>query len=724
MAKLFRDTGPKTIEEHMRRTKRISRKPKERCLVREVGDISRQQLGWYVRNCALSPMAGMLKHIMLERLHRLEGYEDDNDPDLLVPDDDGGSGHVKDARQRSQLRALRIVLRNYVDLPRSDERLAENAVFARDEFELDEVDTEILLLLLRYERNGDLEQFSDEVLQRLHSPSDAIAALIGIEKREARRRIATGGGLMRCGLVSISDVSFCLGLAGQSGCLQLAQPLRKAMHRGYDSREEWVAALIGQPSATPLSWEDFEHLGPTSELAAKVIAGAKTTDAKGVNLLLHGPVGTGKTEFSKALAARTGMTIWSVGETDDDDGEPTRDERLASLKLAQRLLVKRRGALILFDEAEDILAATDSFFGVPAPRTHGGSKVYLNRMIEQNPVPVLWTCNDVGNIDPAVLRRMTLAVEIKTPNQPVRARIWRRVLAQTELKLGEDAVRRLSGRYAAPPAIAASAARAAALSGGGEATIEEAMNGVLQILGIGPRVLDADGDGFDLDLINCREDLTGLVNQLVRPGASRQWSICLYGAPGTGKSQFARYLATRLGMEVMQQRASDLLSCWVGESEKQIAAAFQAARVQRAMLVIDEADSLLADRRNATRSWEVTQVNEMLTWMESHPLPFVCTTNLAEYLDQATIRRFTFKLRFDPMDQTMASRAFERFFGMAAQCPIPEGLTPGDFATVRKKRELLGSENSVVIANWLRDEVAARGVSTTAIGFRPVRVLP
>jgi hypothetical protein len=142
--------------------------------------------------------------------------------------------------------------------------------------------------------------------------------------------------------------------------------------------------------------------------------------------------------------------------------------------------------------------------------------------------------------------------------------------------------------------------------------------------------------------------------------------LCLSGPPGTGKSQFARYLAARLGMEVMQQRASDLLSMWVGESEKQIATAFQTARARRAMLVIDEADSLLSDRREAVRSWEVTQVNEMLTWMESHPLPFVCTTNLMDRLDQASLRRFTLKLRFASLSPVQTKLAFERFFGIVA----------------------------------------------------------
>ena len=83
-------------------------------------------------------------------------------------------------------------------------------------------------------------------------------------------------------------------------------------------------------------------------------------------------------------------------------------------------------------------------------------------------------------------------------------------------------------------------------------------------------------------------------------------------------------------MKVLHKRASDLISKWVGESEQNIAAAFAEARWKKMLLVIDEADSFLQDRRHAHRSWEVTQVNEMLTQMESHPLPFVCTTNLMD----------------------------------------------------------------------------------------------
>ena len=103
---------------------------------------------------------------------------------------------------------------------------------------------------------------------------------------------------------------------------------------------------------------------------------------------------------------------------------------------------------------------------------------------------------------------------------------------------------------------------------------------------------------------------------------------------------------------------------WVGQTEKQIAAAFVEARAEESILVFDEADSLLADRRGAVSSWEVSQVNEMLTWMESHPLPFACTTNFGEHLDPATLRRFTFKIALDYLTPGQSQVAFRAFFGL------------------------------------------------------------
>ena len=83
---------------------------------------------------------------------------------------------------------------------------------------------------------------------------------------------------------------------------------------------------------------------------------------------------------------------------------------------------------------------------------------------------------------------------------------------------------------------------------------------------------------------------------------------------------------------------------WVGGTERLIARAFEEAKDRNAVLVFGEAESLLADRRSLHQNWEISQVNEMLNWMESHPLPFACTTNFKDHLDPATLRRFVFKV--------------------------------------------------------------------------------
>ena len=201
----------------------------------------------------------------------------------------------------------------------------------------------------------------------------------------------------------------------------------------------------------------------------------------------------------------------------------------------------------------------------------------------------------------------------------------------------------------------------------------------------------------DLDMDNLTEK--------IKKAGKLNFSLCLYGEPGTGKSEYARYLADRIGVDVVLKKASDLMSMWVGETEKNIANAFAEAKAKKAMLIIDEADSFLQSRNNAQRSWEVTLVNEMLTWMESHQYPFVCTTNLINSLDEASLRRFTFKVKFDFLKPEQVNSAIEHFFGIKNTNVNIKGLTAGDFATVKKKTDFLGTTDIDEITKMLMDEV-------------------
>jgi SpoVK/Ycf46/Vps4 family AAA+-type ATPase len=220
-------------------------------------------------------------------------------------------------------------------------------------------------------------------------------------------------------------------------------------------------------------------------------------------------------------------------------------------------------------------------------------------------------------------------------------------------------------------------------------------------------------------LANTDISLTLLEERLAASPEPPRLSFCLEGPAGTGKSAWARHLARQLGLPVIEKRASDLLSMWVGGTERAIARAFADARAEGALLIFDEADSLLADRRNAVRQWEVSQVNEMLTWMESHPLPFVCTTNLAENLDPATQRRFTFRIRFDWLRPDQLPLAWAAHFAapVAPEAATLDRLAPGDFANVARRIRALGQEDTATILAELRRESEAKEGAARPIGF-------
>ena len=256
----------------------------------------------------------------------------------------------------------------------------------------------------------------------------------------------------------------------------------------------------------------------------------------------------------------------------------------------------------------------------------------------------------------------------------------------------------------------------------GRGTIADVRCGVRSLARVlsGPRPpAQRTPQGFDPALIRADVDPVQLADRLAESGA-HPFSLCLQGPPGTGKSAFVRHLAERLGVEVLQKRASDLMSKWLGETEQQIAEAFAEARDAEAFLVFDETDSLLADRRLAQRSWEVSQVNEMLTWMESHPLPFACTTNFGDRLDPAALRRFTFKITLDYLSPEQARAAFRGYFDLAPPAEIADlaALTSGDFSVVRRKAEILHClGDSLALTKMLRAACDAKPNGPRKAGF-------
>ena len=590
---------------------------------------------------------------------------------------------------------------------------------------LSRTDVALLEFLLRYETHPVVESLVDDILchggffmrrcRFLSVANVGLAHVLGISPGTLRRRLGFDSPLVQSGLVSVDD----------DGDFDLLPRLSRLAHAPARSGKDVQQLLFDEAPAAELQWPDFDHVAAGRDHVERLIAGALEAGERGVNVLLYGPPGTGKTQFCRTLAQRLGVTMYSVGEADDRGREPNRGERLQELRLTQRVLGGCRNAILLFDEMEDLLSAPGAKFpwfpgaAGQSRRRSDGSRVFMNRLLETTRVPILWTTNAARQTCPTVLRRMMYALELRQPSPRVRARIWTRQLDRQGIPSAEGDAQALARDFNVTPGVAAGATAAARIIDGGDiATVRRGVRSLSRLLH-GEKPPQRTPGEFDPGLIRADTDPVELADRLAERGAQR-FSLCLQGAPGTGKSAYVRYLAERTGLEVVQKRASDLMSMWVGETEQKIAEAFAEARDQKHFLVFDEADSLLSDRRFAHRNWEISQVNEMLTWMESHPLPFACTTNFGEHLDPATLRRFDFKLRLDYLAPYQAVAAFRVFFGLNAPPEVREllGVTPGDFALVRRRADFFGKlGDAKALAAMLREECDAKPDRPRRIGF-------
>jgi SpoVK/Ycf46/Vps4 family AAA+-type ATPase len=682
--------------------------------------------GWYLYNLLNSDCCALLLEVVDQFAPWLEG-------ETIKPD----RPRIKSKAGRRLLRAqmaageedvasrdeLLESLSDYANKPDPELGIAEtNTKHAAAALGLDTLEQDILALVIRgNSKRQPMRDFINHAWERVEELPRFVAALLGVDPYEVELRLDRSAKLMSCGLITVDPAPF-------GDFTSAAKPLPRVarlMRKSYATAEAWAQELLGEQVTTPLNWSDFAHVHDPAEMAARLLRRAARDAEAGVHVLLVGLSGTGKTELAKALAARARLNLFAAGESgeasndDDTDDEPSRSERFGALRLACSLLARVRKAAVLLDEAEDVLESPRSF----GNRRDAYSKVFLHRTLETLPVPVIWTCNDLTLMDPATLRRMTMVIDVPVPDLTARTRIWQRVVNRERLRLPSDAAERLARRWDVSAGVAAGAARAARLTDGNEAALERALRGVNAAMGQREHPPQPEVS-FDLDLVRCAQDLRALCDQLAKPGISRAWSLCISGPPGTGKSAFARHMARCLDLPVLQKRASDLLSMFVGGSEKAIARAFREARDLGAVLLIDEAEALLFDRTAAVRSWEISQVSEMLTWMENHPLPFVCTTNLLERVDHAVPRRFTLKLRFEPLDASQLVLAFRRLFNAEPPGLLPDGLTPGDFAVVQRKAALFAERDPDLLLAWLQEEADTKADKRKTIGFRMDRPAP
>ena len=587
--------------------------------------------------------------------------------------------------------------------------------------------------LARYQR--DLRSLLVEF--KVNNAPEAYAALAdvaGVKPLEVAEALRAGSRLERIGMVEnlISEHN----ITDLADLMKVSERLPPVLMREYRDQNELMAVFTRPAAPSSLGLADFAFVQEDAQVLVSLLRNAVANKEQGVNVLLYGPPGTGKTELAKVVAQAAGLDLFEVEYADRDGNSLSGRDRYRSLQIAQVFLKGSQHAALLFDEVEDVfppissesamLMARSEQLSAPANGSVNG-KAWVNQVLESNAVPTLWITNRIEQIDPAFRRRFAYHLELRSPPPGAREGIVRKTLEGVQVS--DAFVAKLTARKGLTPAQIRTAVRFARLASAPQDSLDAQVDGagVQAILAGGrPGLMEslierqlknadvalgnkAEASGrrsvttYDLAMLNVesRFEVPRIVQALQARGHG---NLCFYGPPGTGKTALAEHIAAALDQPLLIKQASDLMSKYVGETEQNMAAMFREAELEKAVLLLDEADSFLQDRRGAQRTYEVTEVNEMLQGMERYAGIFICTTNLLESLDQAALRRFTFKLKFMPLTAVQREAMFVTEALTADAALLTDGLRkrlaqltqlcPGDFAAVKRQVTILATEFS------------------------------
>ena len=543
----------------------------------------------------------------------------------------------------------------------------------------------------------------------MSATSGCVALYTGLSEQQVRKSLVSSSRLARFGCVDLD-----------SRC-KVNSKIR--YYLDGINEEPLVSSYYRKDDAETLPVEFFGKLAEDHlPLLKRMLSGEK---GRKVNILLYGAPGTGKTSFARALAKATGRTAYQVQQRpkdrDGDFREARAEVRYAALEICDEQ-TDSDSSVIIVDEADALLRCNNlgisAMFGRESSTT--GDKGLLNDILEKIETPTIWITNTCAEeLDPSNRRRFDYAIKFEPLTREQRVQIWRNASKKAGVArlLADKDIERFSTDYPVNAGIVARALQNLKRVGAKKAEAASVLTRLLdrqcELSGTDrtqERVLEP-AKGYSTEGLNIKTSIPltkveesvrrflDASNRKADPDAPRM-NILLTGAPGSGKTEFVKHLASTLGRPLLMRRASDLKSKWVGETEQNIAAAFREAREKRAILFFDEVDTFLDSRESVQQGHEKSMVNEVLQQMESFGGVFVGTTNFKDMLDPAVARRFTFKVELDYLDVEGRCVFWKRFFGSEPRGRIRsrlnglDRLTPGDFRTVRQELYYLGDDVS------------------------------
>ncbi len=570
---------------------------------------------------------------------------------------------------------------------------------------------------------------SSELLLGLLFPTPA-------DRFVGRRVIAANGVLVRNGLVELrpvgSDLSpsvvevrpseglvdFVLDRPLVSGPMSQYCELAAPVH-GWDrvvldseAKEQVWAAVSGTPGARArMDRWGYADVMPRS---------------RGLVLLFAGPPGTGKSMFANAVAERLNCGVLNLFTS-----------RLIAHRESIRPIVAEAfriaalaGAIVILDDGEALLDQRDQRF------------LALLECLDRHEGILILTTNSAPAIDFAMERRIQLRLDFERPEPQLREQIWEAHLP-AEAPLGDDidipalaAAYEFTGGQIRNSVLLAMAH----LDSSGAEELDMALLRRAADTQLGARLdelaVKARTD-VGLDRLVLPEEQLGQIDEILRACRHREFvltrwgfgrrlttgrGLCILfdGPPGTGKTFTAELLANELRLPMYRVHIPNVVSKWVGETERNIARIFERARSARAALLFDEADSLFGRRTGSVQSandrYANMEINLLLQEIERYDGVTFLTTNLYGNLDEALQRRIQFRVTFPFPEAAERAQIWE------VLTPPEAPLDPDvDFEDLGRRYELAGGhiKNALLRAAYrARDDdspIARRHLMDAAI---------
>ena len=430
---------------------------------------------------------------------------------------------------------------------------------------------------------------------------------------------------------------------------------------------------------------------------------------KGPWLLLWGPRGAGKREAAGRLAAFGGCPLFAFN--------PTRVDRNLldeNLRRAQREALLRGAVLYIGPIPPDLLPDN----GKELARRLASYPALIALGVEASQAPRFDLPSAVQEID------------FPLPSEPARTSLWELAVPK-DVRAADIQLSSLIRSFRLTPGEILDVASEAATIGRGEGRlighldlrvgVERRLRNELRDLA---RRITAISSWNDLvlppeDMERVQEFLSRM---LYAEKVYNEWGfggrivygkgmIALFsGPPGTGKTMLAGLIANALDLDLYMVDIAQVVSKWVGETEKQLSKIFDLAERAHAVLLFDEADSLFAKRTEVKSSndrYGNLAVNYLLQRLEQYVGVAVLTTNKDALVDEALQRRLSLHLRLDVPGPPERERLWRTF--LPAKAP---GAGAFDLRALAHEYELTGGyiKNAAVRAAFL---AAAQGSSIT-----------